>query len=124
MSMFTKGFWQDAAERAAWTFAQTLGALLTVDVVAGAGFFEVDWRAALSVALLAMVYAVVKAVGAGASKPDTGASTGTAIPRQSVAAVEADHEGMYEAEEASPYADGTPVDVVPEHNDHLDHDRY
>lgn len=119
MSIYTAGFWKDAGERAVWTFAQSLGALLTVDVLAGAGFFEVDWTAALSVALLATVYALIKALGAGAARPETGASTGTAIPKAEVAAVEVEREGEYVAEEASPFPTGTPVDVISDAQPHV-----
>ena len=121
MSIYTKGFWMDAGERALWTFAQSLGAILTVDVVAGAGFFEVNWASALSVSLLATVYALIKALGLGAASPESGASLGTSVPKGSVAAIEDEYEGQYKADEAAPYAEGTPVDVIPEQGFDRDH---
>lgn len=114
MSIYTKAFWKDAGERAVWTFAQTLGALLTVVVVEGGGLGAVDWQTVLSTAALAAIYAIVKALGVGRANPETGASTGTTIPRADVAAVETDQAGEYSAEEASPFPEGTPVDVVQE----------
>lgn len=59
--MFSIYFWRATLERALSTFAQSLVAILSAD---GLGLLSVDWRAALSVAGLAFLLAVLKAVAA------------------------------------------------------------
>jgi hypothetical protein len=107
--MFSTGFWVDALERAVATFAQALIALLGANAL---GFEQVDWLAALSVAGMAALLSLLKSVVATVADSETGASLGTAIPRSAVAATEEYHtHGAYEAGQAAPYSEGTPVDV-------------
>lgn len=61
--MFTKKFLKDLAERAIKTFAQTLAALLTAVVLAGGQVGDVQWMAALSVAVLATIYSALTSIG-------------------------------------------------------------
>lgn len=61
--MFTRSFWQDAAERTARTFAQALIGAIGV----GAGILDIDWKAALSVAGAAALVALLSAVAFPAS---------------------------------------------------------
>lgn len=49
------------------TFAQTLGALLTVAVAGGLGVHQIDWRTILSASALAGIYAFVQATADGSS---------------------------------------------------------
>ena len=110
--MYTAGFYKDMLERTVSTFAQAFIAYAGTGAV---GVFEFDWLAAFSIAAMAAVLAIFKAFAVGAANPETGASLGTAVPRGSVAAVEeANVEGSYVADEAAPYAEGTPVAVVPD----------
>lgn len=98
-------------ERAIATFAQALGAILAAG---GFGLIDADWIGAISAAGMATLLAVLKSFAAAGLNSETGASFGTAIPKPAVAAVETDYDGQYEAEEASPFEEGTPVDIVPE----------
>ena len=104
------------SERAIATFAETLGAILAAG---GFGLLDADWVGALSAAAMATLLAVLKAFAALGVGGETGASFGTAIPKGAVAAVETNaFGGKYEAEEAAPYREGTPVDVVPDADAH------
>lgn len=121
--MFTKDFWIDLTERSIATFAQTLAALL---IAAGTGILDTEWQSVLSVALMAGLLAVLKAIGANAYDEKTGGSMGTTIPKGTVAAVEeAKSPSGYVAEEASTIDEGEPVEVEPaffiDYNDDLDH---
>ncbi|WP_347962760.1 holin [Lactococcus formosensis] len=60
--MFTKTFWKDTAERAVKTFAQSLAAVLTAGAT---GVLDVDWKNAVSVALLATLVSVFTSIGSG-----------------------------------------------------------
>lgn len=60
--MFTKIFWKDTAERAVKTFAQSLAAVLTAGAT---GVLDVDWKNAVSVALLATLVSVFTSIGSG-----------------------------------------------------------
>lgn len=111
IAIFTKGFYKDLAERAIATFAETLGAILAAG---GFGLLDADWLGAISAAGMATLLAILKAFAAAGLNSETGASFGTAIPKSVVAAVETDYNGQYEAEEAAPFEEGTPVDVVSE----------
>lgn len=64
--LFTKLFWLDASERAIATFAEVLGGFLVVDTTD----IIVDWRLALTVAFIATLASLLKAVVA-AAKADT-----------------------------------------------------
>lgn len=55
--MFTIGFWKDLAERCVSTFAETFIGCVTI----GAGFGDVDWLGALSIAGVATLVAGLKA---------------------------------------------------------------
>ncbi len=61
MSIWTRTFWKDAAERAISTAAQSAVAVLGV---AGLGLLDVDWKDTASVAGLAGLLAVLKALAA------------------------------------------------------------
>lgn len=116
IKIFTTGFYKDLFERTVFTFAQALGAVL---LVGGDSLVGVDWTNALAVAGMAALLAVLKGFAAGAAGTETGASFGTTVPKPTVAAVEdQENAGQYTAEEASPLPEGTPVDVVPEENQH------
>ncbi|WP_027500802.1 holin [Rhodococcus sp. UNC363MFTsu5.1] len=66
--MWTKGFWQDASERAMKTGAQVLLALLTV----GTTVLDLDWGSALSVSgTAAMVSILTSIVSAGFGDPNS-----------------------------------------------------
>lgn len=117
MSIYTKDFWRDLSERVVSTFGQVAGGVLAAAlaaVAAGANFADYDWSTGLFIIVITTVLAFLKGLGASAANPDTGASFGTAIPKGQVAAAEspANAQGEYVAEEASPYPEGTPVDVV------------
>jgi hypothetical protein len=58
--IWTKAFWQGAAERAIKTAAQTLVALLAVSTT---GLIGVDWAGAGSVVALAAILSVVTSIG-------------------------------------------------------------
>lgn len=58
--MWTKIFWQRAAERAAKTVAQTLAAAL---VVGGTDLLSVGWKQALVTALVAGVASLATSIG-------------------------------------------------------------
>lgn len=119
MSIYTKAFWKDAGERSFWTFIQVFGATLGTYVAAGNGLFDMPWGHIVSIVGAATLFAVLKAMAANRVNPETGASTGTSVPRGSVAAVEnVKVEGDYTAEEAAPYPEGTPVDVIPDLDRH------
>lgn len=57
--MWSHTFWVAVAERAIKTVAQSAGALLVGD---GAGVLDVDWRAVLSVSLLAGLVSVLTSI--------------------------------------------------------------
>ena len=115
MSIYTSDFWRDLGERVVSTFGQVGAGVLVAAVAAGQGLFDLDWKAGVSVIGIAVLLAVFKGLAAVNLNPDSGASLGTAVPKGHVAAVEAiENEGEYIAEEASPYPEGTPVDVIPE----------
>ena len=78
-SIFQRGFWADALDRTIRTFAQALAAFLVADV---AGLIGTDWAQALSVSGLAALVALLTSVAFGAVDPDTGASSGTTVPRE------------------------------------------
>lgn len=78
----TRSFWEDFTERAIGTFSQSLLGALPVAYIA-----DIDWMNALYVALFATGVFVLKGLAAVASNGDTGASFGTAIPRENVRTV-------------------------------------
>lgn len=61
--MRTKAFWIDTAERAVKTFAQALLAVLVV----GVPVWEIDWLAALGIALTATIMSVLTSIASGAT---------------------------------------------------------
>lgn len=56
--MWSKIFWLDAADRALRTFAQTLGATVTV----GDAIYHVDWTAGLGIAATAAIASLLTSV--------------------------------------------------------------
>lgn len=68
MSIFTRHFAADAAERSIKTVAQTAAALL---VGSGAGLLDVDWISVLSVSGLAGLVSVLTSIGSGYVGNDT-----------------------------------------------------
>jgi hypothetical protein len=68
MSIFTRKFAKDLAERAVKTVAQTAGALL---VGGGVGLLDVDWVSVLSVSGLAGLASVLSSIGSGYVGDDT-----------------------------------------------------
>lgn len=117
-SIYTKAFWQDLFERSISTFGQVAAGFLAAAiaaVVAGTPILEFDWTTAVFVILASTLGAVLKGIAAVRANPESGASFGTAIPKGQVAAVEdVEIPGQFVAEEAAPYAEGTPVEVVPD----------
>lgn len=101
-----KNFWIAALERAVKSFAQ---GLLVAGLGDMAGVLAIDWIAALSVAVGMFLASLLTSVasGVGGSGPSL---TPAEILRTDVAAVE--DETGYVAEEAAPFEEGTPVDVV------------
>lgn len=119
MKAYNKDFWRDLGERTLATFGQVAAAFLAAAIADGQGLLEVNWTTAISVISIATLLAFFKGIGAAKVNPETGASLGTAIPRGHVAAVEnVNVAGDYTAEEAAPYPEGTPVDVVPDMDRH------
>lgn len=57
--MFTLAFWKAAFERALWTFAQALIAVIGVGAV---GFGDIDWLAAASIGGVAAVVSILKSI--------------------------------------------------------------
>jgi hypothetical protein len=73
--MWTKAFWQAAAERSIKTFAQTAAALL---VASGTGLLDSDWQTTGSVAGMAALLSVLTSVasaGVGPAGPSLGPET-------------------------------------------------
>lgn len=70
--MFTKKFWKDAAERAAWTAAQSLLGILAV---AGVTVFSISWPAAAGIVLTATVVSLLKSIVVNAGSDSDTAST-------------------------------------------------
>ena len=70
MSMWSVEYWQDVAERAVKTAAQTLAGSFGV----GVGLFDVDWVAALSVTGAATVLSVLTSIGSHGRGTPTNAS--------------------------------------------------
>lgn len=63
-----KKFWQDTAERAIKTLAQSLVAFLTANAT---GVLDIDWKNALSVSAFAMLLSVLTSIGSGKVGEDT-----------------------------------------------------
>lgn len=105
MSMFTRAFVEDFAERAVGTFAQSLLGALPVAYVA-----DIDWINALYVALFATGIFCLKGLAAGAADRDSGASFGTTIPRETVRTVSNENSPTdISSEEGSDLGAGVPV---------------
>ena len=101
----SRAFWEDFGERFVGTFCQALiGALPVVYTE------NIDWINALYVALFAALAFTLKGFAAGWSDSRTGASFGTAIPREDVR-TRTDEQSPTEisAEEGSDLEPGTPV---------------
>lgn len=114
--MWTGAFWKDAAERAVSTAAQSVLAVVGVDVLAP-NAFDLDYKILLGIAAGGALLSLLKALAANAKNPATGASFGTAVPGDLVAA-QSDPAGDKIGELVAGPAlrgvkDGTPVDVAP-----------
>ena len=105
MSIFTRAFVEDFAERAIGTFAQAfLGALPVAFAT------DIDWINALYAALFATLVFALKGIVAGTLGKETGASFGTATPREHVRTVVDDSSPTeVSADEGSDLEPGTPV---------------
>lgn len=68
VDMWTAMFWKQVAERAVKTFAQALLALWTANKVANV--LEVDWKTALGVAALSVLYSVLTSLISAPLGPD------------------------------------------------------
>lgn len=66
-SIFTSAFWADAAERSISTFAQAAIGVLTAGAV---GVVDVDWASVGSVAGLATLVALLKAIAKASPTPE------------------------------------------------------
>lgn len=67
-AIFTSAFWADAAERSISTFAQAAIGVLTAGAV---GVVDVDWASVGSVAGLATLVALLKAIAKAGPTADT-----------------------------------------------------
>lgn len=67
MSIFDGTFWRYALERAAKTFAQTLGAVLSA---AGLGLIDAPWWASLSAAGMATLLSLLTSIASTTDVPD------------------------------------------------------
>lgn len=105
MSIFTRAFLEDFAERAIGTFCQAFLGALPVAFAAG-----IDWINALYVALYATLFFALKGIIAGTIGEDTGASFGTTIPRETVrTVVDESSPTDVSSDEGSDLRPGTPV---------------
>lgn len=115
--MFSKAFWKDALERVLGTVLAALAVALPVDLT-GLKELQVN-EVAAGIGLLA-VATLVKCLLAVLKNPNTGASFGTTVPGDLVAA-QTDAGGSHPGDTgpivAGPAAanitDGTPVQVIP-----------
>ena len=103
--IWSRSFAEDYIERAIGTFCQALLGALPV-----AFMTDIDWINALYVALFATGVFALKGLAAAATDSDTGASFGTAIPRENVRTV-IDDESPTEisSDSGSDLEPGTPV---------------
>lgn len=124
MRIFTSAFWKDAVERVGSTFFEALVAVL---IVGGLSFQNLgDW-VFWEPLLWITVVALVKVLAAGFISPNTGASLGTTVPGELVAAYTTQtkvvdgsysggrtvaHPGDTVAGPAAAVTDGRPVDVT------------
>lgn len=67
-TLFSRGFWAAAGERAIRTFAQTLSAFF---VIGTTGLLDLDWPAALSLSGAAAVASVLTSIGSAAASGGT-----------------------------------------------------
>lgn len=105
MSIFTRSFVEDFVERAIGTFAQAFLGALPVAFAA-----DIDWINALYVALYATLFFALKGIVAGTLGQETGASFGTAVPRESVrTVVDESSPTDVSTDEGSDLEPGTPV---------------
>ena len=105
MSIFTRAFVEDFVERAIGTFAQAFLGALPVTFAA-----DIDWINSLYAALYATLFFALKGIVAGTLGSESGASFGTAIPRETVRTVI--DEGSptdVSTDEGSDLEPGTPV---------------
>lgn len=109
--MWTKGFWKDAAERVLSTFVAVLVGLIAADGFEWSSLGEWSFWAPV---LITTAITVAKALGLGALRPNTGASFGTTVPGDLVAA-QTDTAGdtLVAGRALRGVKDGTPVDVAP-----------
>lgn len=96
----SRAYWEDFAERFVSTFIEALIGSLPVVYAA-----DIDWVNSLYVALFAAAVFSLKGLAAGLKDSSTGASFGTAVPREDV---------RTRVEEASP------TDIVAEEGSHLE----
>lgn len=72
--MWSKKFILDLVERAIKTFAQSLAACLTTVVMSLGSLNDVNWPAAISIAVLATIYSVLTSVASSGVKNEDTAS--------------------------------------------------
>lgn len=85
MSIWTRAFWTDTAERAISTTAQAAVAILSAD---GLGIVTVDWAQVGSVAGLAGMLAVLKALAASRTGDGSASLVGARLPEDTPAGVD------------------------------------
>lgn len=115
--MWTKAFWKDAAERILGTVLAALAVMLPVDLTGVKNLKVTD----MAVGLLLLAFAtLVKCLLAVLKNPNTGASFGTTVPGDLVAA-QADATGSHPGDTIiagkAPVVDipeGTPVELSPD----------
>lgn len=73
MSIFTKAFWRDAAERAIKTAAQAAAVVITGSAVS---LWTIDYKILLSAVVLGAAYSVLTSIASAAA---TGTPTASAI---------------------------------------------
>ena len=76
MTIWSVTFWKACAERALATFAQTLGAVIGVDLI---GIHVIDWPTVLAIAATAALLSVLKSVAVGATTDGSPAIGGTEV---------------------------------------------
>ena len=80
MTIWSVTFWKACAERALATFAQTLAAVIGVDLI---GIHAIDWPTVLAISATAALLSVLKSVAVGAVGDGSPAIGGTEVlPRR------------------------------------------
>lgn len=111
--MYDKNFWKGTADRAVKSFVQ--GILVTGIGGAGIGLADIDWIMALNLSLAYALASVLTSItAAGVNSNNNISIIGGEHVDSNIAALEVEGQrGQYEAGDAAPVPEETPVDVVP-----------